>query len=45
MEEFESRFMRMYRERSFAERCFRYDDMKMIMEEAIPGIMEKVAKM
>ena len=45
IEEFESRFMRMYRERSFDERCYRYDDMKMIMEEAIPGIMEKVAKM
>ena len=45
MEEFESRFMRMYRERSFAERCFRYDDMKPIMDEAIPGIIEKVAQM
>ena len=44
MEEFESRFMRMYRERSFAERCFRYDDMKPIMDEAIPGIIEKVAQ-
>jgi len=45
IEEFESRFMRMYHERSFEERSYRYEDMKMIMDEAIPGILEKVAKM
>ncbi|MEE9189954.1 MAG: thymidylate synthase [Candidatus Neomarinimicrobiota bacterium] len=45
MEEFENRFLRMHKERSFEERTYRYEDMKGIMEEAIPGILEKVAKM
>ena len=45
MEEFENRFLRMNKERSFEDRTYRYEDMKGIMEEAIPGILEKVAKM
>ncbi len=45
LEEFNDRFMKMYEERSFEERTFRYSDMKIIMDEAIPGIMDKVAKM
>jgi thymidylate synthase len=45
MEEFENRFLRMHKERSFEDRTYRYEDMKGIMEEAIPGILEKVAKM
>jgi thymidylate synthase len=45
MEEFENRFLRMHKERSFEDRTYRYQDMKGVMEEAIPGILEKVAKM
>lgn len=45
IEEFENRFLRMYKERSFEERTYRYKDMKGIMEEAIPSILEKVEKM
>jgi hypothetical protein len=35
----------MHKERSFEDRTYRYEDMKGIMEEAIPSILEKVAKM
>ncbi len=45
LDEFEQRFLKMYNERSFDERTFHYADMKAIMDEAIPGILEKVAKM
>ena len=45
IEEFENRFLRMYKERSFEERTYRCEDMKGIMEEAIPGILKKVEKM
>ena len=45
IEELENRFLRMYKERSFKERTYRYEDMKGIMEEAIPSILEKVEKM
>jgi thymidylate synthase len=45
IEEFENRFLRMYKERSFEERTYRCEDMKGIMEEAIPSILEKVEKM
>jgi thymidylate synthase len=45
IEEFENRFLRMYKERSFEERTYRYEDMKGIMEEAVPNILEKVEKM
>ncbi|MFC1550888.1 thymidylate synthase [Candidatus Neomarinimicrobiota bacterium] len=45
IEELENRFLRMYKERSFKERTYHYRDMKGIMEEAIPSILEKVEKM
>ncbi len=45
LEDFQNRFLKMHTERSFEDRTFRYTDMKMIMDEAIPGIMEKVAGM
>jgi thymidylate synthase len=45
MDEFESRFLRMHKERSFEDRTYRYADMKGVMKEAIPGILEKVEKM
>lgn len=43
--EFESRFLANLKRRSFAERVFNYADVKFIMDEARPAIMEKVAKM
>jgi thymidylate synthase len=45
MEEFENRFLRMQKERSFEDRTYRFEDIKGVMEEAIPGIIEKVTKM
>ena len=43
--EFEERFLRALRTRSFEERTFRYEDVKFMMDEAIPGILEKASKM
>ena len=43
--EFEERFIRALDKRSFEERTFRYEDVKFIMDEAIPGILEKAKKM
>jgi thymidylate synthase len=45
IEEFENRFLRMYKERPFKDRTYQYKEMKTIMEEAIPSILEKVEKM
>ncbi|MCE5249693.1 thymidylate synthase [bacterium] len=43
--EFEERFIRALERRSFEERTFRYEDVKAIMDEAIPGILVKAANM
>ncbi len=43
--EFEDRFLKGLAKRSFEERTFRYEDMKPIMDEAIPGILEKADKL
>ncbi len=43
--EFEKRFMGALEKRSFEERTMRYEDMKELMEEAIPRIMAKVETM
>ena len=44
-EEFEKRFLRNLETRTFEQRTFRYQDVKYIMEEAVPGILEKASKM
>jgi thymidylate synthase len=44
-EEFEERFLKMLKSRTFEQRTFRYEDVKPIMDEAIPAILEKAAKM
>jgi thymidylate synthase len=44
-EEFEERFLRMLKSRTFEQRTFRYEDVKPVMDEAIPAILEKAAKM
>jgi thymidylate synthase len=43
--EFEARFLGALRKRSFEERTMRYQDVKDIMEEARPAILEKARKM
>ena len=43
--EFEDRFIAGLDRRSFEQRTFRYEDVKDIMEEAIPAIREKAANM
>jgi thymidylate synthase len=43
--EFEERFIKALDNRSFEERTFRYEDVKEIMEEAIPSILEKAKNM
>ena len=40
--EFEGRFLKNYKERVFEDRVFNYVDVKDIMDEAVPGILEKV---
>ncbi len=45
LHEFEQRFLAMQEERSFDERTYRYADVKFMMDEAIPRIQAKVAKM
>jgi len=42
--EFEGRFLKNYKEREFEDRVFNYEDVKDIMDESIPKIMEKVEK-
>lgn len=44
-QEFEDRFLRMLQKRSFEERTFRYEDVKEIMDSAVPSILEKAARM
>lgn len=43
--EFKERFLEGLKKRSFEERTFRYEDIKEIMEEARPHILEKVKNM
>ena len=43
--EFEGRFLKALDQRTFEERTFRYADVKDLMDEAIPGILEKASKM
>ncbi len=45
LEEFTERFIKALDKRSFEERTFRYEDVKDIMEEAVPGILDKASKM
>ena len=45
LNEFEERFIRALENRSFEERTFRYEDVKYIMDEAVPGILDKASKM
>jgi len=45
LQEFEDRFIQALENRSFEERCYRYEDMKFIMDDAIPAIRERAAKM
>ncbi|RKY58514.1 MAG: hypothetical protein DRP96_08315, partial [Candidatus Neomarinimicrobiota bacterium] len=43
--EFKNRFLNAIETRDFEQRTYNYSDMKDIMEEAIPGIRDKAAKM
>lgn len=43
--EFKDRFIKALENRSFEERSYRYSDMKILMDEAIPDILEKASKM
>lgn len=43
--EFENRFLRGLEQRTFEERTFRYEDVRDIMEEAVPQILDKASKM
>jgi len=45
MKEFEGRFLKAVRERTFEGRTMRYEDVKDIMDGAVPGILEKARKM
>jgi len=45
LQEFEDRFIQALETRSFEERCYRYEDMKFIMDDAIPAIRDRAAKM
>ncbi|MEE9170713.1 MAG: thymidylate synthase [bacterium] len=44
-EDFEERFLKALKTRTFEERTYRYEDIKFIMDEAIPSILEKASKM
>lgn len=43
--EFEQRFLKALKTRTFEQRVFNYSDMKEIMDESIPRILEKAAQM
>lgn len=43
--EFENRFIKALSSRTFEERCFRYEDVKAIMDEFIPALREKASQM
>jgi len=45
MAEFEARFLKALQDRTFEGRTFRYEDMKLIMDEARPEILKKVKEM
>lgn len=45
LKEFNGRFMGAMDKRTFEQRTMRYEDVKDIMDDAIPGILEKAAKM
>ena len=45
MVEFQERFLRALESRTFEQRTFELEDVKDIMDEAIPGILEKAKKM
>ena len=45
MEEFQGRFLGAIDKRTFEQRTMRYEDVKDIMDDAIPGIREKARKM
>jgi len=44
-QEFEKRFMSALSARTFEERTIRYEDVKFMMDDSIPAILEKAAKM
>jgi thymidylate synthase len=44
-DEFQARFLKALETRTFERRTFRYEDVKDIMQAAIPGILEKAANM
>ena len=44
-DEFQARFLKALETRTFERRTFRYEDVKEIMEAAVPGILEKASKM
>ena len=43
--EFEERFLKSFEKLTFDQRTFRYDEIKFMMDDAIPSILEKAAKM
>jgi thymidylate synthase len=43
--EFEERFLKAFETMPFENRTFNYSDMKFMMDDAIPGILEKASKM
>ena len=43
--EFEERFIRALKNRTFEQRTYRYEDVKGIMEDSIPSILDKASKM
>lgn len=43
--EFEDRFIRALKSRTFEQRTFRYQDMKFMMDDAIPSILDKASKL
>ncbi|HES59737.1 MAG TPA: hypothetical protein ENO18_04825 [Caldithrix sp.] len=43
--EFEERFLKSVEKLPFDQRTFRYDEIKFMMDDAIPAILEKAAKM
>jgi len=44
-DEFQARFLKALETRTFERRTFRYEDVKEIMETAVPGILEKASQM
>jgi len=44
-DEFQARFLKALETRTFERRTFRYEDVKEIMEAAVPSILEKASQM